>query len=49
LRKEEVSEEVFDTLLIQSLYPLFRWEVKPLYDWGEMFPMILEGMVRGRG
>jgi hypothetical protein len=49
LRKEEMSEEVFDTLLSYLLYPFLRWEAKPLCDWGQMFQMILEGMVRGGG
>lgn len=49
LRVEEVSEEVFDTLLIHSLYPLFCWEVKPLCEGGRTFSTLLEGSVRGGG
>ncbi len=49
LTVEDVSEEVFDTLLSYLLYPFLRWEAKPLCDWGQMFQMILEGMVRGGG
>jgi hypothetical protein len=49
LRVEELSEEVFDTLLSYLLYPFLRWEAKPLCGLDQTFHMILEGMVRGRG
>lgn len=42
-------EAVFDTLLTYPLYPFFRWEVKPLCDWGHIFKTIVEGMHRGGG
>ena len=42
-------EEVFGTLLTYPLYPYFRWEVKPLCDWGHTSGMIIEALLRGGG